>query len=165
MSQHDEDPTIYNGHFEVEVLIDRPVQQVWKAFLDIGSWVTSHDIETLHGTPGTVGSITRVSFKKAKEQGVPLPHYHYCKLIKVVPEQQWILKTYSEEGGSYGMQMTAFDDGRLIAAGSQTRATFNIFAEIRSEAVAKDPSAMNLDVSREGMLKNLQNLKRMVESR
>src|SRR6266702_2180424 len=106
MSQCDEDRSVYNGHFELEVLIDRPVEEVWPQFIDIPSWVTSHDIETVYGTPGTVGSITRVSFKKAKEQGFPLAHHHYCKLIKVVPERQWILKTYPERSGldEYGHQ-------------------------------------------------------------
>src|SRR6266702_1276 len=159
MSQCDEDRSVYNGHFELEVLIDRPVEEVWPQFIDIPSWVTSHDIETVYGTPGTVGSITRVSFKKAKEQGFPLAHHHYCKLIKVVPERQWILKTYPERGGSYGMQMTGFDDGRLVAIDGKTKAIFNVFIEIRSEAVAKDPASMNMDISREGMVKNLNNLK------
>jgi hypothetical protein len=164
MNTFDEDPSTYNGHFEVDIVIDRPVKQVWKHFLNIGSWVTSHDIETIHGTPHTVGSITRVSFKKAKEFELPPAHHHYCKMIHLISERQWLLKTYSEKGGSYGMQMMGFDDGRVVDLGDKTKAIFGVFLEIKSEAVAKDPTGINLDVSRDGMIQNLANLKRMVES-
>jgi len=164
MSNCDEERSVYNGHFELEVLIDRPVAQVWKQFVDLGSWVTSHDIENAYGAPGTVGSITRVSSKKAIELGLPPPHYHYCKIIKLLPERQCVLKTYTEQEGAYGMKMLAFDDTRFLILNGKTKLIFNLFAEVRSEAVAQDPAAMNLDGSREGMLGNLNNLKRIVES-
>jgi hypothetical protein len=162
----DEDRTIFNGYLEFEVFIERPVAQVWKKVLEIQSWVTSHRIEDVCGEPGTLGSITRVSFKKAGEQGYPPAHHHYCKIIRLIPEQQYLLKTYSEKGGSYGMQMTAFDDFRLLAIDGKTKLTITFFCEYRGESVAQqDPDAMNrsLEASREGMLKNLDNLKRMVE--
>jgi hypothetical protein len=165
MHNCDEDRSVFSGHYEVEVLIDRPVGEVWKSFLDIGSWVTSHGIEEVSGARGTVGSITRVSFKKAKELGLPLPHYHYCKIIQLVPERQYVLKTYSEKGGSYGRQMTTFDDTRFVAIDGATKLTFNIYIERKGMDLKKDMGAMNLDDSREGMLKNLNNLKRIVEGR
>src|SRR5688572_18345564 len=110
MIHHDEDPSIYNGHYEVEIVMDRPVAQVWRQFLDIGSWVTSHDIELVAGSRDAVGAITRVSFRKAKEVGMPEPHHHYCKITKLIPERQYVLKTYAEKGGSYGWEIVAFDD-------------------------------------------------------
>src|SRR5690348_5356755 len=103
MAHTDEDASVHNGHYEVEVVIDRPLAQVWKQFLDIPSWVITHHMEYVYGEPGTEGSIARVAFKKAKEMNFPLAHHHYCKLIKVVPERQWIQKTYAEKGGSYGV--------------------------------------------------------------
>jgi hypothetical protein len=60
--------------------------------------------------------------------------------------------------------MTGFDDGRLIPIDGKTKATFNISIEIRGEAVAKDPAGFNLEASRDGMLRNFANLKRIVES-
>ena len=81
-----------------------------------------------------------------------------------MPERQYLIKTYSEKGGSYGMQMTAFDDARFVGIGGQTEIIFNLFAEAKSDAIAQDPTAMNLDDSREGMLGNLLNLKRLLES-
>jgi hypothetical protein len=84
--------------------------------------------------------------------------------MKLVRERQYLLKTYSEEGGSYGMQLTCFDDTRFLPIDGKTKVVFNLFAELIGEAIAKDPAGMNLEQSREGMLRNLNNLKRIVES-
>jgi hypothetical protein len=156
--------SVYNGHFELEILIERPVSQVWNQFVDLSTWVTSHRIETVAGEAGKLGSVTRVTDLTAEEFGCPPPYHHYCKIIKLVPHQQYVLKTYSEKGGSYGMEMKCFDDTRFVALNGKTQVIFNIFAEMEGDAVALDPAAMNLDGSQDGMLKNLQNLKRIVES-
>jgi hypothetical protein len=165
MNSWDEDPSVHSGTFEVEIMIDRPVAEVWPQYVDAASWISSHDIEFLTGGPGIAGSIRRISFKKAQELGMPPPHHHYGKIIKAIPEQQQLVKTYAGKEGAYGMQMLCFDDARFVAVGSQTRVIFNTYAEIRSADVAKDPSGYNLDASRVGMLTNLTNLKRIVESR
>src|SRR5689334_839144 len=135
MSNYDEDPSIHNGVLELEITIDRPIGQVWHQLLDIGSWVTSHTIEEVSEAKRTVGAITRVSFKRAKELGFPPPHYHYCKIIKLVPEQQYVLKAYSELGSSsYGVQMTGFDDTRLVAVdGNKTKVIFLAYDQIKGE--------------------------------
>jgi hypothetical protein len=163
MSSFDEASTVYNGQYEVEVFIHCPVARVWAQFVDVGSWVLSHEIEYVLGAPDSVGSVTRVSFKRAKEFGFPPAHYHFCKIIKLTPERHYLLKTYSEVGGSYGLQIVGFDDVRFAAIGDGTQIVFNIFCEMKSELIAKDPGAMNLDASRHGMIENLNNLKRIVE--
>jgi hypothetical protein len=129
--------------------------------------VTSHDVENVYGAVGAAGFITRLSTKAKSWVGTPPPHYHYCKVLKLVPERQQLLKTYTEKGGSYGMQMIAFDDTRLITMGDRTKITFDIYMEAKSEAIAINPGAMaqQLEASRDGMAKNLSNLKRIVESR
>jgi hypothetical protein len=167
MNQYDEDRSVFTGHYEVDVLIDRLVGQVWKQLLDISSWVTSHEIELVSGAPDAVGGITRVSApsKIAREITLPPPLYHYCKIIELVPEQRYLLKTYSEKGGSYGMHISGFDDVRLVSIEKKTKVIVNLFCEFRGDVVAKDPAAMSLDVSRDGMRNNLDNLKRILESR
>jgi len=80
-----EDPTVFNGYLDFEVTIAAPVSRVWKKVLDITSWVTSHEIVNVFGEPGTVGSITRVSFRKAKELGYTPAHHHYCKIVRLIP--------------------------------------------------------------------------------
>jgi hypothetical protein len=64
--------------------------------------------------------------------------------------------------------MKAFDDARVYAIGDRTRVTFDLFIEYKSAEIAKLTAAEKLDewrmkVSQEGMLKNLENLKRIVE--
>ena len=165
----DEDPSITNDVSELEVFIDRPVGDVWRPLLDLSSWVTTHVIEEVSETKRTVGAITRVSFKRAKEMGYPLPHHHYCKIIKLVPEQLYVLKTYSEKGGSYGSQIAAFDVIRLVTLDRGTRLTFSFFGEFRGARIEGEPrresAPIDMDVSLEGMKINLDNLKRIVEGR
>jgi hypothetical protein len=167
MASVDEIPSVYSGHYQVEVVIDRPAAEVWKQFLDIGSWVTSHNIEDVEGTPETLGSITRVSFRGADDAGYPPAHYHYCKIITLVPERDYVLKTYSEQGGSYGLQISAFDHANFVEADGKTTVTFNLYAEYEGDAVANDRAAMDemMKVSSDGMVKNLGKLKAIVESR
>jgi len=158
MINYDERPFVRNGHLELEVFIDRSVDKVWKRFIDMGSWVTSHRIEQIHGEPGAVGSIIRASFNRASELAMPLPHHHYCKIIKLSWEQQYLFKTYSESsGGSYGLAITGFDDTRFHSEDQGTRVTFNFYGEYAGEVVIKDPS------DGDHMFKNLQNLKKLVE--
>jgi hypothetical protein len=163
MSQYAEDPSVSNSHYEVQVVIERPVTQVWNQFLDLRSWITSHDIELVSGTWGTVGSITRVSPKNSKDLNLPPAPYHYCKITELVPERQYVLKTYPEKGGSYGMQFTAFDYTRFVTTPDGTLVTFNIFSEFRSETLTQAAVDADMDGSREGMLANLKNLKHLVE--
>jgi uncharacterized protein YndB with AHSA1/START domain len=165
MRNFDEDSSVTNALTEVVVQIDRPPEVVWRQFLDIGSWVTSHHIEEVQGARGSLGSITRVSYKDAVKEGYPSPHYHYCKIIEVIPQQRYVLKTYSEDGGSYGVEITGFDDARFISKDGGTQITFNFFEEFRGKPkVSNDRSSINTDASRDGMVKNLNNLKRIVES-
>ena len=171
MNDWNEGPSIYNGFSEVEIVINRPIAEVWNKFLDLGSWVMNFDIDELYGKPGTLGSIWRCSFKAAAEQGLPPQHHHYCKIYRLIPEQRYVLKTYSAEGGSYGMEITAFDDGRFIALDpGMTKISFALFCEYKgknvAEAAAKNPSVWDDDVrqSADGMLSNLNNLKRILES-
>jgi hypothetical protein len=169
----DEDVSVWNGTYEIEVVIDRPVGEVWEQFLDIGSWVTSHRIEEITEPRRVLGAITRVSpseeamraVTSGTGEGLPPAHHHYCKIIKLVPEEQYVLKTYSEEGGSYGMDIVAYDDARFFPENGKTCAVFNLFAEFRGDVVAKDPGAISLEGSRQGMIANLENLKRIVEEK
>src|SRR5262245_29529306 len=128
MNTYDEDPSVFTAHYEVEVLINRPVGPVWRQFLDISSWVTSHKIELVSGALDAVGGITRVSAPHAVETGLPRPHHHFCKIITLVPERHYVLKTYADRGGSYGLQLSCFDDARFDSIDGKTKVTFNLFA-------------------------------------
>ena len=164
MSKFDEDSLVHNNILDLEIVIDRSVAQVWKQLMDVGSWVTSHDIEEVSDVRRTLGAITRVSARRAKELGFPPPHYHYCKIIHLIPERQCVLKSYSEKGGSYGMRMTGFDDTRLIAVDGQTKISFRAYSEYRGELLIKMSEALKSAEEDDHMLKNVENLKRIVEN-
>jgi hypothetical protein len=162
---HAEDSSVYNGVLNLEITIARSAAEIWPRFLKIGSWVVSHRIEELSSPGRAIGAVTRVSPVAVNLDGYPPPHYHYCKIIKLIPERQYVLKTYSELGGSYGdVQMTAFDDTRFIPVDdTHTKVTFDFYAEFKSATLTDDPGAMDVEGSRQGMMNNLENLKRMVE--
>lgn len=167
MTSYDEDSSVYSGHFELEIIIDRPIAEVWKQLLDVGSWVTTHDMQVVAGTPGAVGAINRVSPKGAKEMGLPPPHYHFTRVLKSVPERQFLMKAFSAPGGSYGgLELRSFDDARLLSLDAQkTKLTFNFYLEYKGEMIAKNPNALTADTSRDAMMKNLEILKRHLEGR
>ena len=60
--------------------------------------------------------------------------------------------------------MTVFEDSRFVAIDRRTRITSSLFAEIKGDAVTKDPASMNLEEARCGMVRSLDNLKRIVEA-
>jgi len=65
------------------------------------------------------------------------------------------------------MQMLAFDDFYLHYEGNRTRLTIKFYCEYRGESVAQQSAAAmqkSLESSREGMLRNLNNLKLQLES-
>jgi hypothetical protein len=163
LNSYDEDPAITNEVSELEIFIDKPVSEVWNQYLDLSSWVTSHDVKEVSNEKREVGMIMRITFKQAGAMGYPPPHHHYCKIIKMIPERQYVLKTYSEEGGSYGMRISAFDDARFYAEGTGTRVIFAYFGE--HKAMRSRQVSVDMKVSDEGMLSNLKNLKKILESR
>jgi len=165
----DEDPSILNLILDLEVVINCPVQAVWKHWLELGSWVLSHDVDTVHGVPGALGSVMRASNKRGAELGmhiseVPLPHYHYCKIIKIVPEKVYVLKTFSEKGGSYGMDMAGFDQAKFELIGEKTKISYHYIGSYKSPKFIGGPFLKDPDDDDDHMLKNLLNLKRIVEA-
>lgn len=167
MSQYDEDPSVFTDYYKVEITIDRPVREVWNQFLDLSSWIVTHDIVEVSGARGTLNTITRVT-PRGKDHSAPA--YHYCKIIKVVPERQYLLKGYAEKGGSYGgLYFSSFDDTLFFPMDGKTKVTFELFSEVRGEPImtarTKDPGSLSLDPSKAGITKNFENLKRIVEGR
>jgi outer membrane murein-binding lipoprotein Lpp len=162
----DKDRAIYSGYAEAEVVIDRPVAQVWRQFLDLGSWITSQTIENVTGPPNTVGAITRVTSLGAIRESRPAPHYHYCQIIKLIPERQYVRASYTEKGGSYGLEGSASKDVRFVEMGGKTKVIYSMFAEFRGESATKKPAAMDtmMDGERAGILRSLNTLKRIVEN-
>ena len=163
MNNRLEDTSIENVLLDLQILINASVSKVWAHWIDMASWVTSHRIEHVSGEIGTVGLISRASFALAGDMGYPAPHYHYNQVLKVVPEQQYTFKTYSEAGGSYGLRMLGFDDARFIDAEEKTKVTFRFYGEYKTEIPRDQSKPLSGDGNH--MMRNLENLKRIVEGR
>jgi hypothetical protein len=117
----------------------------------------------MSGTPDSVGWIFRCSFKRSKELGLPEPHWHYCKLILMEPQRRHVIKAYAERGGSYGHHaITGFDDARFIDLGGRTKVTFDYYSELKGTP-PPTPAGVVSGQEDNHMLRNLENLKRIVE--
>jgi hypothetical protein len=45
-----ENSDVCNATYEVDCIVDRPVAEVRKKFVDMSSWVISHTTENIYGT-------------------------------------------------------------------------------------------------------------------
>src|SRR4051812_18098279 len=84
-----------------EALIDHPVAVVWPRIVDIASWMTAHELETISGASGSEGHLERVR-PRTPTEGIEPPHYHLYGIAKVVPFRCLVLEVFPEQGGSYG---------------------------------------------------------------
>jgi hypothetical protein len=168
MNEYDEDSSIQNLISEYEIEVDRPVRHVWNSWLEIRSWFVTHDIVEVSEPRHTLGAIMRASLKSAKRRGLPLAHHHFWKIVMLVPERRYVFKTYAEVGGSYGHRFVGFYDTGFIDMGEKTKITFDSYTETRpvdAKNVDWGKRDQEREESGETMMTNLQNLKRIVESR
>jgi hypothetical protein len=92
----------YDSHYlYFETVIDRPVTEIWPHVLNIGSWMSAHDLETLDGESGKVGHFERVHPRDLGSD-VPPARYHLYGIAEIVPYKYLALEVMSEKGGSYG---------------------------------------------------------------
>ena len=108
-----------------ETTLDHPVDVVWPHALNIGGWMSAHRLETLSGTPGTVGHFERV-LPRGVGDDVPRPHYHLYGIAEIVPQKCIVLEVLPEQGGSYGnaREWMSFDTILLADCGSRTKLSF-----------------------------------------
>jgi len=109
-----------------ETTIDHPVERVWPHALNIGGWMSAHQLETLAGDAGKVGHFERV-LPRGLGDDVPRPHYHLYGIAEIVPNKLIALEVLPEQGGSYGntREWMSFDTILLTELGdSRTKITF-----------------------------------------
>src|SRR5688572_28094876 len=86
----------YRSHYLLaECVLDFPVARVWRYALRIGDWMSAHELETLDGTPGTVGYFQRV-YPKDLGPDVGEPHYHLYVIAHVIPQKYIALEVLPE---------------------------------------------------------------------
>jgi len=117
-------PTPIYQVWDGELLIDAPVQTVWRHMLDYPSWQHYPVVKHLSGEPGAEGEL--VLLKKV-EEGFEFPAY-YAYTIKIDPPKRIIWKVYLEKGAEpyefFGIVEFAAD-----AAGHQTRFSYHLLYE------------------------------------
>ena len=111
----------------VDTIIDHPVEKVWPHALDIGGWMSAHQLETLAGEPASVGYFERVSPRGLGPE-VPRPHYHLYGIAKIIPLKLIVLEVFPEKGGSYGhtREWVSFDSILLTDLGQRTQVVFHM---------------------------------------
>lgn len=112
-------------YLHAETIIDHPVRRVWPHVLNIGGWMSAHNLQTLDGKAGEVGHFERVLPKKLAP-GTPPPHYHLYGVAEIIPHKLIALEVLPEKGGSYGKtrQYMSFDSILLTDLGERTHLTF-----------------------------------------
>lgn len=115
-------------HFLTETVIDRSVEVVWPHVLQIGSWMTDHELETIAGEHGRVGHLERVWPRNLDEE-IAEPRYHLYGIAKIIPERCVVLEVFPEKGGSYGNafyppEFINFDAILLTDLGDRTQVSF-----------------------------------------
>jgi hypothetical protein len=151
-------------YFYAETDIDQPLEKVWPHALDIGSWMSSHELETLAGERGKVGYFEKVSPHGVGEE-VPLPHHHLYGIGAVIPMKFIGLEVFAEKGGSYGARdWVSFDGLLFVDLGNKTRILFHMVDVHLKKA---DPAALErrrteIEAGRQLMNRHFENLRRLV---
>lgn len=153
-------------YLHAETVIDHPVQRVWPHVLNIGGWMSAHDLETVAGEPGRVGHFEKVLPRNIGAE-VPQPHYHLYGIAEIVPLKLVALEVMPEKGGSYGKtrQSMSFDSILLNDLGARTALTFlmiDVFAG-KGEPGFCERRQEELQHARGLLEQYFENLKRRVE--
>lgn len=152
----------------VETILDHPVQKVWPHALHIGKWMTDHRMETLAGSPGTVGHFERV-FPRGIAAEVPEPHYHLYGIAQIVPFKMIAMEVFPERGGSYGKtrEWVMFDTILFTELGNRTHIGFLLVDMHLGHEAPKDPRKVQeeekeREVMRDRLSRFFDNLKQLV---
>jgi hypothetical protein len=151
-------------YFHAETVIDQPIEKVWRHALDIGSWMSSHKLETLDGKRGEVGHFEKVS-PHGVGPDVPLPHHHLYGIGAVIPMKFIGLEVLPEKGGSYGTKDWVSFDGILFTdLGGKTHITFHMVDVHlkKADPVALERRKAEIEAGRKLMDRHFENLWRLV---
>lgn len=112
-------------YLHVEAIIDHPLEKVWRQALDIGSWMSAHQLETIAGEPCRIGHFERV-YPRGLGPDVPMPHHHLYGIVEIIPYRLIALEVFPERGGSYGVTKPwmSFDSILFTDLGNRTNVVF-----------------------------------------
>lgn len=156
----------YETHYlYMETDIDAPIGRVWPHALNIGSWMSAHDLVSVSGEAGEVGHFERV-YPRNLRADVPPPHHHVYGIAHLVPYKYIALEVMPEAGGSYGKThpWVSFDGILLVDLGAATRLIF-LFVEIhigKGEFGFHERHQKEVEAARDLLETYFENLKRLV---
>ena len=145
--------------FRNEIIIDRPVEQVWPQLFKFMQWNPHHigaKIIRLAGEPDCEGEIVLEYPKAANGYGPPV----VIETVKVIPFEKlvWKLSEPQEKPQSYVVNFTDFS---LESLDARTRFIYHSYFEVLKSALGSMPSDQQFDeIHRE----IFESLKRFVES-
>jgi len=114
--------------YHSETVLDASVEEVWPYALDIKTWMNGHDLETVAGTPNTVGEIVKITPRNTPPSA-PREHYAFYQVTKIIPRKQIVIKVYSAPGGTLGKEVLEYDAITLFDEQGRTRVVFDMNGE------------------------------------
>lgn len=140
-----------------ELVLNVPIDVAWRHVLAYEKWQQYSKLETLSGTPGQVGHMTRLI---KEEKGFTFPTYR-ARLLLLEPPHRVVWKTWPEEP-SEGNDFFGIVDFRLRSEGKATRFIseimyeFNVPHEHESELLAfREQQAENFRVLQDSIMPKL----------
>ena len=138
-----------------EVIIDRPIREVWSKALDIDAWLRDN-FKTVKGKAGEEGEVRQATSEGAMSS-------YLVTTLRIKPLEQLVLKVSPEKGSDFiGFAVFSFAD-----LGGQTRFIHDFYFEAAEPEVRKEearPSCKEQDENTQrGVEKNAQDLKTFVE--
>lgn len=110
---------VWNG----EVMINAPVEKVWRHAVNYPSWQTFSTVRHISGTPGQEGEVVLLK----KEEGFEFPPY-LARIIKLDPGSRIIWKTYPQEGDT-GTEFFGIVKFTVEEASGKTRFSYELLYE------------------------------------
>ena len=127
----------YNWAYSSETTIAKPPHAIWPYLLDLESWMTDYNFSRRSGDYRAEGEMGIFSFRDHSEG--PEPHYFLYQLIEVDPNNQLVIKYFSDQGGAFGQKsFIAFETIKLLDNKGSTRLIFESFTESKNCTHPKD---------------------------
>lgn len=147
--------------FRAQIVIARPVKEVWPIFLAMEDWMLNVRFERVAGEAGAVGERRKVSAAGTqKDDG-----FYYIETVLVAPRERYVVKVAPGSGTSFdGFAAFSFMDN-----GASTLMTYDIY--VNSTAPPMDDrqfaeySRERARRTKQAVEANNENLKKIVEAR
>lgn len=109
-----------------DLVIDRPVKDVWPFVLNYTLWQDFSHAEHISGPQGGEGEVVLL---KKEEKGLEAFPPYYGRTLKIIPEQQFVWKTYPRKINDDVMDFAGIVDFRLSEKDGKTVFSYYFYYE------------------------------------